>query len=367
MRIAIDATPLLQVRTGIGAFVRETAERIAGEPDVSLVGFGFTRKYLPELRAALPAGVRSTTLPLPARTVRWLWARSEHPAIEWWTGRVDVVHGANFEVPPARHASRLVTVHDLGTVRYPEMCDHNTVRYPALIRRAIDHGAHVHAVSQFVADEVQELFGAPPDHLHVIPNGVDEIRPGRAQVGHQMAGGSRFVLAVGTIEPRKNLAALVRAVDLLATDDPDLRLVLAGAPGWGPDDVAEAIAGARQPDRIVRLGRVTDDQRADLLAGATVLAYPSHYEGFGLPPLEAMAAGTPVVAADRGALPEVLGDAAEMTGIEPEEIAAGLARVLDDESRRQELVRRGRARAALYSWDRCAAELVELYRSLAGR
>lgn len=364
MRIAIDATPLLVPRTGIGAFVRETTDRLAAMPDLSLTAYGFTRKYLAEMRAQLPTNVTTTRLPVPARASRWLWARGSVPPIEWWTGPIDVVHGANFEVPPSTHATRLVAVHDLTFVHYPEMCDRNTIRFAALVRRAISDGAHIHTGARFVADEIEEHFGAPRDRLHVIHNGVDRLGAGRAQVGQQLAGGDRYILAVGTIEPRKNLGALVAAVDLLADQDPDLRLVLAGGPGWGPDEVGPAIARVRRPGNIVRLGRVTDEQRADLLAGATALAYPSVYEGFGLPPLEAMAAGTAVVAAARGAIPEVLGDAAELTGTTAGEIADSLALVLGDDARRAELVQRGRLQAAKYSWDRCAEELAELYRAL---
>jgi glycosyltransferase involved in cell wall biosynthesis len=158
---------------------------------------------------------------------------------------------------------------------------------------------------------------------------------------------------------------LVRAFDAVAADDADLRLVVAGPDGWGVDAFTAALAQAHHRDRVVRLGWVTDEVRADLLAGATAFAFPSVYEGFGLPPLEAMAAGVPVITTRAGALPETVGDAAVL--VEPgdlDALAEAIALVTSDDARRAELVEAGRARAALFSWDETAASMVRLYRSL---
>jgi glycosyltransferase involved in cell wall biosynthesis len=154
----------------------------------------------------------------------------------------------------------------------------------------------------------------------------------------------------------------VRAFDELAADDPDLALVLAGPDGWGAEAVTAAIAAARHGARVTRLGWVADHDRQALLVGAAVVAYPSRYEGFGLPPLEALASGTPVVATRAGALPEVLVDAAEWADVgDAPALAAGLRRVLDDPVRAAAIVEAGEARLAAYSWDRTADRLVELY------
>ena len=126
-------------------------------------------------------------------------------------------------------------MHDLTPVHHPEYCDANTVQYPQLIRRALRRGAHVHAVSQFVADEVADVFGVARERIHVVHNGVSDVTAGDARAGRAFAG-DRYVLALGTIEPRKNLAALVRAFDEVAATDPDLRLVLAGARGWNVEE-----------------------------------------------------------------------------------------------------------------------------------
>jgi alpha-1,3-rhamnosyl/mannosyltransferase len=181
-----------------------------------------------------------------------------------------------------------------------------------------------------------------------------------------IAGGERYVLAIGTIEPRKNLPGLVRAFDLVAKTDPDVRLVIAGADGWGVDALDHAVAVSPFAGRIVRLGYVSDADHADLLAGASVLAYPSLYEGFGHPPFEAMAAGVPVVTTTAGSLPEVVGDAAELVPPGDEAaLADALTRVLTDDALRAELVARGRRRAGAFPWSTAIDNFVGLYRRVA--
>jgi glycosyltransferase involved in cell wall biosynthesis len=171
------------------------------------------------------------------------------------------------------------------------------------------------------------------------------------------------VLALGTVEPRKNFPALVRAFDAVAAVDPDLRLVIAGPDGWGAGPLAGALAACRHRDRVTRLGMTDEAGRAALLRGATALAYPSVYEGFGLPPLEAMSVGLPVVVTAAGAVVEVVGDAALVVPVgDDDALAAALCRIVADDALRAELGRRGPGRAARYRWAATGAGLVALYR-----
>jgi len=368
MRVAFDATALLGARTGVGVFTAEILSRLADQEGIDVIAFGVTWKGRADLAQALPPGVGLARRPMAARPLRAAWSHSNVAPIQWWTGPIDLVHGPNFVVPPSRRAASLVTVHDLTCVRFPELCTRDTLEYPGLIRRAIRRGATVHTVSQFVADEVTAHFAIAPDRVVVIPNGVattDDSAPREPRERTELAPGGRYVLAVGTVEPRKDLPVLVQAFDLIADNDAEVRLVLAGPDGWGADALSEAIAASPHRSRIVRTGWVDDRRRRALVQHAAVYAYPSRYEGFGLPPLEAMAAGTPVVASSAGALPEVLGTGAEL--VPPGDVAAlavALGRVLDDEAFAASLVSRGHQKALDYSWDTTAGKLGELYTRL---
>ena len=367
LRIALDATPLLGLQTGVGAFTVGALTSLALRDDVEVAAYALSWAGRGTLPLLLPRGVRLVNRRMPARPLRALWGRFDGPRIERWTGAVDVVHGTNFVVPPAR-ATEIVTVHDLTPLRFPELCDRRTLAYPNLIRRAFSRGAWVHTVSAHVAGEVRDAFGVGEDRVAVVPEGVPPVMAAAPGAGRSLAGADRYVLAIGTVEPRKDHAGLLSAFEAVAAADGDVRLVLAGAPGWGTTEFDAALDHSPARARVIRLGYVSSEDRAALLRDAAVLAYPSRYEGFGLPPLEAMSVGVPVVASDAGALPEVLGDAAVLVSVgDRDALANALLTVLDDDGVRRRLVDAGSARAARYSWLQCAEGLVALYRRAAAQ
>jgi glycosyltransferase involved in cell wall biosynthesis len=363
VRIAIDSTPLLGARTGVATMVESLVTGLAACDETQVVAYAVSGRM--GLDGTVPPHVKTARSRLPALAALWCWERADVPRIEHWTGPVDIVHGTNFVGPPAQ-SPVVVTVHDLTFLHFPEMCTPATARYPRLIRRALARGASLHVPSDFVRDEVVDAFGIEPSRVTSIHHGLTAVAPGDPVRARQRVGAAEYILAIGTVEPRKNLPVLVRAFDALAASRDELVLVVAGPPGWGADAFTTAVHGARAASRIHRLGYVSSEERADLLAGATVFAYPSVYEGFGFPPLEAMAAGVPVIAGAAGALPEVLGDAALL--LDPHDADAlsdAVARVLDDPQLREQLVTRGRERAAGYRWDIAVDQMLNLYRSLA--
>jgi glycosyltransferase involved in cell wall biosynthesis len=373
LRVAVDATPLLGYPTGVGAFCRGALGALAARPGLSVSAYAISWRRRRGIDAHLPPGVTARQRPMPARPLHALWSRADVPSLEWFVGRADVVHGTNFVVPPTGRAGAVVSVHDLTPLHHPEMCNEATLAYPALIRRALGRGAWVHTDSAFVAGEVVEAFGAVPERVRVVNPGV----PPLPAVTDAEASGvlarvlpprvARYCLAVGTAEPRKDLPGLVRAFTVVAAYRDDVALVLAGPPGWGEQALTEAILESPAQPRIVRTGWLEDGTLAALVSRADLLAYPSLYEGFGFPPLQAMRAGVPVVATGAGSLREVLGDAALM--VEPGDhdgLVLGLQRCLDDDSLRRRLRAAGTDRVAAFSWERCGEGLESLYRDVAG-
>jgi glycosyltransferase involved in cell wall biosynthesis len=325
IRVAIDVSPLVQTRAGTARYLKGLMRELARRSDVTVTTRAFGR------------GDKISTL---ARDGLW------YPFLLGRGGEADVLHCPTYRGPLRSRTPLVVTVHDLAVLRHPEAFNRWTRTYsPLLVPRVLAAARRVIAVSEFTRRELIELLRIPAAKIHVVPNAVGEefTRDGDAEQGD-------YVLAVGTLEPRKNLQRLIEAVRKTGRE---LRVV--GARGWGGVDVGG--------NGVNWLGEVSDSELARLYRGATCVAYPSLYEGFGIPVLEAMACGTPVVTTRGTAMEEVADGAAVLVDAQSrDDIAAGIERAV---SERDELVARGVERARAFRWDAVADATVRVYEEAA--
>jgi glycosyltransferase involved in cell wall biosynthesis len=367
MRVALDGTPLLGTRTGVGRYVEGLLSGLVGLPDApDLTLTAFTSRgggRLPHL-----PGVRTTHRPFPARVLQDLWARTSVPPVEWLTGRCDVFHATNFVLPPTRRAAGVLSVHDLSFLHHATTVSPTVLRYQKLVPRGIRRAAIVLALTETAADEIAETYAIPRERVRVARPGVDpawgSAQPPDEKLRRELNLPERYLLFVGSVEPRKNLPVLLDALRALHADaDVEIpTLVLAGPAGWGtPLDMTGLPA-----DAVLRPGYLSDIALHRVVAGAEALIYPSRHEGFGLPPLEALACGTAVISSDLPVLREVTGDHATYVRVGDVnalcEAIAMMSGQSDDATTRSARKRY----AAEWTWERCAQEALAAYELAAG-
>lgn len=366
MRILVDYRPALRARTGVGEAVHELARAYSHTYDDEIVLFTSSWKDRLDPRVPRAMGAAWVDRRIPVRVLNTLWHRASWPPVELLAGPIDVVHAAHPLLIPARRAAQVVTVYDLFFLTDPE-------RTRAEIRRdyvplAADHARRADAVvtsSCYTRDRLVGDLGVAADRVYICPLGAPSWRRlGRRP--HVPADGC--VLFVGTLEPRKNIGVLLDAYERLAARRAVPRLVLAG--GAGPD-AREWLARIARPPlnaHVAYRGYVAEADREALFAEARLLVLPSLDEGFGLPALEAMAAGIPVIASNRGSLPEVVGDAGTL--VDPTDVdglAAAIERSLTDDALAEAQGALGLARAATFTWQRGASVLRDAYTDAVAR
>jgi glycosyltransferase involved in cell wall biosynthesis len=383
LRIGIDYTAAAHQRAGIGRYARglvgALAELDADDQFVLLVA-GRGAPQAPGERwqhsAAVPDNFHIRNLPLSERMWTIIWHRLRLPLpVDLFTGPVDVFHSPDYVLPHVRHGKAVVTIHDLSFLRYPEGAEPKLRRYLAkAVPRAVGRAELVLADSENTRNDIIELLGTSPEKVEVLHPGVDgtfrPVKEDRLLSAARSAYGLDFpfILAVGTLEPRKNHVLLLDAYAVLREiSDVPHKLAIAGGKGWLYEGVFRRVEELSLERDVVFLGFVPEDDLPALYSLADVFVFPSVYEGFGLPPLEAMACGTPVVASRSSSLPEVVGDAGLMVPPDdPTALAGTIRKLLNDQELRQDLIERGVSQALKFTWQRTGRRLRALYRSLLG-
>ncbi|GAC1642971.1 MAG: glycosyltransferase family 1 protein [Herpetosiphon sp.] len=378
MRIAFDFNAGIRQIAGIGRYARELVRSFAAlesgdEIVLFYAGRGLDRtsepfKALQDLQQLRPQ-VRTVALPFDERTLTILWQRARLPLpVELWTGAVDVVHAPDFVLPPVRRAATVLTVHDLSFRVQSEAAHPRLRRYlERAVPRSLARAGGIIAVSQSTARDLERLMGVAAAKITVIPHGIDgsfrrvvdkvQLEEVRQRFGLRQP----FLLHVGTIEPRKNLVRLIRAFRELQEQCGAMipELILAGRTGWLSDPI---IAAADAAPGVRRIGPVSEADLLALYSLATALVYPSLYEGFGFPALEALACGTPVITANSSSLPEVVGDLGVLVDPTNEQaLRTAMEQVINDPQHTARARAEGPTLAATFSWQRAAEQLLTLY------
>lgn len=378
MRIAIDYTAATRETAGIGNYVRSLVEAMLAQDasnQYTLLTSGRPTRDRPFPEAQ---NVRGRSLIIPDRYLNVLWYRWRLPiSATFFTGQVDIYHGPDFVLPPLNsHTRKIVTVHDLAFIEQPEYAVPELAAYlKKVVPEAIAAADVIASISQTTRQTLIDHFHTPPEKITIIPNGIrgyfrrvsDPVLLEATR--HKFGLKSPLVLGVGTQQPRKNHLGLIKAFHRAASSSNrqsrPAMLALAGGSGWLYEETQQAVAELKLEKKVRFLGHVSDLELMLLYSLADVFVFPSFYEGFGVPPLEAMACGTPVITSNTSSLPEAVGDAALL--VDPHksgEIAKAITRVLENPPLQDELRQKGYKQAARYTWQKSARKMLAVYQQV---
>jgi len=372
-RVALDAMVIRHPMSGVERSIRSLVQALGPvAPDMDFLVY-YPRSAEPPGRHDAPnVSFHRPLWPNLPRVMRILWQQTVLP-VRIGFDRVDLLHAPAYTAPVFAGTPFVLTVYDVIALKFPRLCKrlnvwHYRVALPLSVRRA----ARIIVPSERTAADVRDMLGAPANKIRVIPLGVsDAFRPVQererlAELKRRYGLTERYVLFVGNLEPKKNLLALLEAfAEGRRSGRITHRLVLAGAKSWNTKPLVRAIREHRLAEAVTVLRAVDDADMPLLYAGASVFVFPSIYEGFGLPPIEAMACGVPVIASSGGAVPEVVGDAAlTVRECDPRHLRIAIEKVIANTFLRERLRQRGLARAKLFTWERTARATAEVYREV---
>src|SRR6266516_1268290 len=378
MRIAIDYTAAIRQGAGIGNYVRNLVDAMLSldsKNQYTLLTSGHPTHERPFPEAD---NVRARSIIIPDRYLNIIWYRWRLPlSATFFTGQVDIYHGPDFVLPPINGKVRkIVTVHDLAFLEHPEYAVPQLAAYlQKVVPEAVAAADVVASISQTTSQTLIEHFKIPPEKITIIPNGIqshfrritDPIL--LAATRHKFGLKHPLVLGVGTLEPRQNHLGLIKAFhkaqSAAGNKSRPAMLALASGPGWLYDETQQLIAKLKLEKKVRILGHVTELELITLYSMADVFVFPSFYAGFGVPLVEAMTCGTPVITSNTSLLTEVAGDAAVL--IDPHntgQIARAMLQVLESEQLREELRQKGFARAQHFTWPKAASKMLSVYQQL---
>lgn len=376
MKIGIDISQIVYEGTGVAVYTTSLVEallRLDKENEYVLFGSSLRKKTILKqfIKSLNAKNVNKKLFFLPPKILEFLWNGIHVFPVESLIGKVDVYHSSDWLEPPTRSAKRVTTIHDFAVFKYPETFSSrgghdivkNQKRKLHFVKRYSDK---IIAVSQNTKQDAIDILGISKNKISVVyeaaepvysPRGEDDI----TRVKNKFKINGDYLLCVGTREPRKNLEKVIMAYKELVKAYPDLVLVIVGKYGWGEDNLKFKIENLK----MKILGFVEKEDLAVLYSGATAFVYPSLYEGFGLPILEAMACGCPVITSKIGSMKEIAGEAALL--VDPEninDIAGAISKVIRGEKVKEELKIKGLGRAGDFSWEKAALETLAIYQSL---
>ena len=367
MRIGIEITPLSGALTGVGYYVRHLLAELLRQPDAPDYR-GFASGVNNPQLSGLPLPYRR--IPVPTRLLYKCWDIAQRPHVDALLGGVDVFHAVNYVLPPVRSARRVLSIHDLCFLRHPEWASPKIVKpFQRNIKRHANQADKIIACSEATRQNIVSLLEVPPDRVQVIYDAADIIfHPIKRELAQEhvfeaLGIDAPYLLFVGTCEPRKNIEGLLTA---FAQADLPHRLVIAGGSGWNTHSLAERAVSLNVADRVLFTGYLHERSLFPALYNAAdAFVFPSWHEGFGMPVLEAMACGCPVIASDATSLPEVGGTAAHYVAPDDAEaLTQAMQEVTSNPELQKDMREQGLQQAKRFSWSKCAEETLACYRSL---
>ncbi len=360
-KISIDVQPLLGKKCGIGQYIWGLIHGLAQIDHKNLYSLSFFDTKFRSSKIPLPGPNFSRSgYPLPSRVMRKIWLQYHWPYYDSFFRSRDLYHFCNFIIPPMRTGKKIATIFDFSFLRYPQFSEPRNLGF---LRRGIEKTLQVAdeiiTISKFTKNESLHFFNIPENKIHAIHLGVHESFKPNISIQPK-----KQILFVGTIEPRKNLETLLKAFELFVQKNEfaDFKLVLAGMKGWLCDNILSSLEKHPYHHQISLLDYVSDSELPKLYQESMIFVYPSFYEGFGLPPLEAMACGTPVIASEVASLPEILGESAFwINPQEVENIASAFEKLAQNPSLRKELIQKGFEQVKNFSWEKTAEKTLKVY------